>query len=118
MPDSRTVLPAPKLLNLIGVRADANSITLTATTSSHTARCPVCGMQSLRVHSRYTRTLADLPWQGIPVTVRLHVRRFFCDRRTCPRTIFAERLPGLVGHYARRTDAVRCGELKRSCATR
>jgi transposase len=61
-------------------------------------------MRSPRVHSRYTRTLADLPWQGIPVTVRLHVRRFFCGKRTCPRTIFAERLSGLVRHYARRTE--------------
>ena len=50
-----------------------------------------------RVHSRYTRTLADLPWQGIPVTVRLHVRRFFCGKRTCPRTIFAERLSASSG---------------------
>ena len=42
MPDSRTVLPAPKLLNLIGVRADENAITLVARTSSRVARCPAC----------------------------------------------------------------------------
>ena len=104
MPDSRTVLPAPKLLNLIGVRADANAITLAARTSSRVARCPVCAKQSLRVHSRYTRTLSDLPWQGIPVTVRLHVRRFFCEEMSCPRAIFAERLSGVVRHYGRRTE--------------
>jgi hypothetical protein len=34
----------------------------------------------------------------------LHVRRFFCDQKPCPRTIFAERLSGLVRHYARRTE--------------
>lgn len=62
MPESRTVLPAPKLLNLIGVRADASAITLFAKTSATTARCPACGKRSDRVHSRYTRTLADLPW--------------------------------------------------------
>jgi transposase len=70
MPDARTIVPAPKLLNLIGVRADANAIILSARTSSRLARCPVCAKRSLRVHSRYTRTLADLPWQGIPVTLR------------------------------------------------
>jgi hypothetical protein len=32
MPDSRTILPAPNLLNLISVRADADAITLTAKT--------------------------------------------------------------------------------------
>jgi transposase len=104
MPDSLTVLPAPKLLNLISVRAGANAITLTARTSSRVARCPMCAKQSLRVHSRYTRTLADLPWQGIPVTIRLRVRRFFCEEANCHRAIFAEPLPGLAAHYARRTE--------------
>src|SRR5215204_4720380 len=104
MSDTRTVLPAPKLLDLIGVRATQNAITLAARTSSRVARCPVCCARSARVHSHYTRTLADLPWQGIPVTVRLRVRRFFCDQKTCNRVIFAERLPGLAAHYARRTE--------------
>ena len=76
MPDARTVLPAPKLLDLIGIRATENAITLAARTSSQVAPCPACGTRSARVHSHYTRMLADLPWQGIPVTVRLRVRRF------------------------------------------
>jgi transposase len=104
MSDARTVLPAPKLLDLIGVRTTENAITLAARTSSRVARCPVCGARSARIHSHYTRTLADLPWQGVPVTIRLRVRRFFCDQKTCNRVIFAERLPGLAAHYARRTE--------------
>lgn len=104
MSESRTVLPAPKLLNLIGIRATENAITLVAKTSSRVALCPVCRKRSARVHSRYARTLSDLPWQGIPVTVHLHVRRFFCDHKACSRTIFAERLPGVAAHYARRTE--------------
>jgi transposase len=96
MSNSRTILPAPKLLNLIGIHAAENAITLAARTSSRVALCPVCAKRSVRVHSRYTRTLTDLPWQGIPVTVRLRVRRFFCDERTCGRAIFAERLPGVA----------------------
>ncbi len=48
---------------------------------------------------RYTRTLADLPWQGVLVTVHLRVRRFFCDEENCYRAIFAERLPGVAAHY-------------------
>jgi len=50
------------------------------------------------------RTLADLPWQGVPVTIHLHVRRFFCDEGACDRAIFAERLSGVVARYARRTE--------------
>jgi hypothetical protein len=41
MPDSRIVLPAPGVLDLIGIRADANVITIFAETSATTARCPV-----------------------------------------------------------------------------
>jgi len=104
MSKARTLLPAPKLLNLVGVRADENAITLFARTSSRVALCPVCGKRSTRVHSRYTRTLTDLPWQEVLLTVRLRVRRFFCDERFCGRAIFAERLPGLAAHYARRTE--------------
>ncbi len=104
MSESRTVLPAPKLLNLIGIRATENAITLVAKTSSRVAHCPVCRKRSARVHSRYARTLTDLPWQGVPVTVHLRVRRFFCDERACNRAIFAERLPGLAAHYGRRTE--------------
>jgi transposase len=103
MPDSHTVLPAPKLLDLIEIRAEPNII-LFAKTSASTVRCPLCGKQSGRVHSRYTRTLADLPWQGVPVTVHLHVRRFFCDEAACERAIFAERVPGVAARYARRTE--------------
>jgi transposase len=104
MSESRTVLPVPKLLNLIGVSADTEAITLSAKTSASTARCPACGKRSARVHSRYTRTLADLPWQGVPVNVHLRVRRFFCNEAACDRAIFAERLPGIAAHYARRTE--------------
>jgi transposase len=104
MSDTRTVLPTPKLLDLIGICADANIIIVFAKTSASTARCPVCGKRSGKVHSRYTRTLADLPWQGVPVTVHLHVRRFFCDEAACERAIFAERVPGVAARYGRRTE--------------
>ena len=50
MSESLTVLPAPKLLNLLGVRADENAIILTASTSSRGALCPLCGKRSARVH--------------------------------------------------------------------
>lgn len=44
-----------------------------------------------RVHSRYGRTLADLPWAGLPVRIRLQVRKFFCVGSSCPRRIFTVR---------------------------
>ena len=60
-----------------------------------------------RVHSRYTRRLADLPCFGRAVRLQVTVRRFFCPQPECPRRIFAERLPGFAEPYARTTDRLR-----------
>jgi transposase len=66
-------------------------------------RCPLCGRPSRRVHSRYSRRLSDLPWEGIPVRIELRVRRFFCGTEDCGQHIFTERLPKTVQRYSRRT---------------
>ena len=50
------------------------------------ARCPACHRRSRRIHSRYTRRIADHPLGGRRVTIQLQVRRFFCRTPTCPRT--------------------------------
>jgi len=66
-------------------------------------RCPACKTPARHVHSRYGRTLTDLPGSGYRVTWRLCVRKFFCHNALCPRRIFAERLPGIAAPWARRT---------------
>ena len=81
----------------------SSAITITLHTRQTTARCPLCGRRSKRVHSRYERTLADLPWGEYAVTVRLKVRRLFCDAPCCERRLFAERLPGVAAPWARKT---------------
>ncbi|HSH79976.1 MAG TPA: ISL3 family transposase [Herpetosiphonaceae bacterium] len=86
-------------------------IELTLVTTSPTARCPLSTAVASRIHSRYTRTLVDLPWGGVPVRISLQVRKFFCTVVECPRRIFAERLPTVVAPYARRTN--RLGNLVR-----
>jgi len=65
--------------------------------------CPRCQRLSFHVHSHYLRHLCDLPWEGIPVQIQLHVRRFFCRAEDCEQAIFTERLPHTVLRYARRT---------------
>ena len=81
----------------------SSAITLTLHTRRITARCPLRGRRSRRVHSRYERTLADLPWGEYAVAVRFKVRRLFCDAPRCARRIFAERLPGVAAPLARKT---------------
>ena len=65
--------------------------------------CPSCTLESSRVHSLYQRTVADLPWAGVPVTLQLHVRRFVCRNPACPRATFSEPLPEVVAPSARRS---------------
>src|SRR4051794_40200067 len=80
-----------------------SAITLTLQARRVMARCPLCGRRSKRVHSRYERTLADLPWGAYAVTIRLRVRRLFCRNSCCERRIFTERLPAIALPWARRT---------------
>jgi transposase len=68
-----------------------------------TATCPVCDKPSGQRHSTYRRHLADLPWQGRTVELHLRVSRFRCTTASCPRRIFAERLPAAAPPGQRRT---------------
>lgn len=80
-----------------------SSVHIQASSTSQFGACPHCNGNSTAIHSRYQRTLADLPWQGKQVTVRLLVRKFFCKQSTCKQSVFTERIPLLMAPYARRT---------------
>ena len=103
MSEGTPLLPDPDRFQLICLEATATAITAVVATKAPSTTCPLCGKMSTHVHSRYVRSVADLPWRDIPFRFRLHVRRFFCDEPTCPRVTFAERFPGLVAPHARRT---------------
>ena len=95
----------PPAIGLVVDHLDADDHTVTALlrTTAPTACCPNCATPATRVHSRYTRTLVDLPWATLQVHLHLQVRKFVCAVRDCPRRIFTERLPTMVAPYARRT---------------
>jgi transposase len=97
------LLPDPAHVRLTYLCATDDQITVIAFSKAAEARCPLCGQLSQRIHSRYVRNLADLPWQGVALQIRLTVRRFFCTTVDCKRRIFTERLPELTAPYARRT---------------
>lgn len=78
-------------------------LTLTAISTAAQATCPSCGQSTARVHSRYSRTLADVPWAEIAIHIRLRVRKFVCSTPECSRRIFTERLPAVMSPYSRRT---------------
>src|SRR5689334_7477341 len=98
-----TLLPDSTCLHLTLLDASEAVITAVVTTTTDKAACPLCQHLSTRIHSRYVRSVADLPWMGCAVRLELHVRRFFCPNPGCARLIFTERLPSVVAPYARRT---------------
>ena len=97
----------PEQLHIEALVFEGGGVTILASTCAAASACPVCGRPSRRVHSYYTRTVADLPWGGVPVRFRVRVRKFFCDDPGCARRIFAERLDGVAQRYARRMDRQR-----------
>ncbi len=97
-------LAIPPSLHVAALALGDGGLTILASSEADDARCPLRGRPSRRVHSRYRRTLADLPRAGMPVRLRVAVRRFFCDDAACPRRVFAERLGGVAAASARRTD--------------
>jgi len=104
--------PACFLPHLKGLRFDHietadHHLTLSVTAVRATAACPLRGRRSRSVHSFYTRTVADLPWAGVTVSLQVHTRRFACRTPACIRKIFCERLTPFVVAYGRRTHNVR-----------
>jgi transposase len=90
-------------LRLDSVATSEQGVTATVASTGTEAECPDCHHTAQRIHSHYTRTLADLPVSGQRVHVRLRVRRFLCNNLTCPRKTFTERLPDFAPQSARRT---------------
>ena len=69
-----------------------------------TVPCPLCVVNSSRIHSRYRRQAWDLPWFGWPVQLAIQSRKFFCDIPECLRRVFTEPFPNALARYARQTQ--------------
>jgi len=97
------LLPGPSCLRLTDISTSDAGISLDLTATRGAVACPSCSVESDHVHTLYQRTVADLPWAGVPVTLHLHVRRFVCRHPACPRATFSEPLPEVVAPSARRS---------------
>ena len=100
---SSTLLPVSEGLRIESLSAEATGIVIRIATIKEAVACPSCGHSSNYIHSRYQRTLADLPWNQVAVRIYLLVRKFFCTHSARTRRIFAELLPELAARYARKT---------------
>ena len=99
----KTLLAGAHILKLEKIVQMADAITLFVSSAQTIVNCPSCREATRKVHSRYERTIADLPWEGIPVRLQLRVRKFFCRNPECQRRIFCERLPEVATRCGRRT---------------
>src|SRR3954470_7869166 len=101
--ETSTLLADPTSIRLEKIIQHPSSLTLVAKATGAQAECPRCRRLSTRVHSYYTRTVADLPWHGVAVSLHLRTRRFRCRNSLCTKRVFCERLPRVVAYYARQT---------------
>jgi transposase len=102
-----TLFPHLCGFRLLSSDREARRLVLICERVTPAARCPVCGTPAHRIHSRYQRTVWDLSVQSVQVVLHLHVRKFYCDQPSCPRRIFAERLPQVTSPHGRFTFSLR-----------
>lgn len=95
--------PMGSAVRIHGLRVEPDEIVAEAEILTAMARCPHCGDESRRIHSKYARRLSDLPCVGRRLQLVVTVHRFFCDNTKCPRRVFCERIEGMAATYARTT---------------
>jgi transposase len=111
---SLLLFPACPDLLIEDITRESKTVIISVRSTKTSVQCPACAHPSAKVHSRYVRVPADLPWMEYGVRLHLQVRRFFCQQEDCPRKTFAEPFPDLVQAHARRTT--RQGQLLQEVA--
>jgi hypothetical protein len=69
------LFPPTHMVRLTHVIVEKASIQLQLTATAPTAACPLGGVPSASIHSRYRRRLTDLPWGTRVVRIHLMVRK-------------------------------------------
>lgn len=60
--------------------------------------CPCCGKKSTNIHSKYIRTIKDLPIQEYKVILNITAKVFFCKNKSCSVNTFAEQFDFIESH--------------------
>ena len=99
----KILLPDPTQLELESWYLEDQILKFYISATQSSAACPDCQRVSVRVHSRYQRTLGDLRCVSFRFQLHWTIRRFFCDNEDCQRVTFAEQIPTVADRYARKT---------------
>ncbi|MBN4094677.1 ISL3 family transposase [Methylobacterium sp. OT2] len=104
----RRILPlVPDGLTVVGVEPATDPLIVRVVPRPGPTCCPTCRLSAGRKHGHCERTLADLPWQGRSVRLRLRLRRFRCANPACPRRTFSESVGDVAVAHARRSERLR-----------
>ncbi len=98
------IVPPDLKLSQTRLVCQSPSLIVRAISSRKRSFCPCCHKSSKSVHSRYERTLSDLPVSGKQVKVIIVSRKFFCKNSKCKRKIFTERYATEIRPYYRCFD--------------
>lgn len=98
-----SIVPDPGNVTVEKVTSDDFGVVIHALSRQTEVKCPCCARPSRQRHSRYVRTIRDVAWGGQPVTIKLLVRKYFCETVGCPKWVFSEQLPKFAARYGRRT---------------
>ena len=86
------------------IDTENHHLTLNVASTQTLVQCPLCAHPTTRIHSRYERTLLDLPCVNYSLTLVMQVCKFFCDNSDCIRRVFTERIPEVTLPWARKTS--------------
>lgn len=86
----------------VGNQQDVLEIYLQGITRS--AACQNYCITSKKIHSCYTRKIADLPVFGKTSMIIFRSPKFYCDQNECPFKVFTERFDNHFKPYKRRTE--------------
>jgi transposase len=90
-------------MDIVASEEKEDGMEVIAFSSRTAAVCPQCGGCSHKKHSRYVRTLRDLPVSGKQVTLVLRTNKWFCLQPACHVRVFTEQLEG-ISASKRNTD--------------
>ena len=79
-----------KNLKYIGYEIKDDGIHIQVKSKRKSIKCPECGENSKKIHSRYRRVVQDLPIGDKKVYIEITSRKMFCRNAECSRKTFAE----------------------------
>jgi transposase len=80
-----------KSLDYVSHELIEDTLYISAISNIKELKCPDCGTKTTKVHSRYPKSFADLPIQGLKVIILMKNKNMFCINKDCKRYTFSEK---------------------------